>query len=319
MTAITAVPVLWTVILCALSFWAGQKIQNAYDVGAAIEVTSARRLVQASEVAEVVVVKAPAPISEVDPLDPSQLEPYLIKQSGLMQLRPPLPAAPSGDDFYHVIPFQILSWYPRIVVYPGFVDKPRCEHVMELAKKNLYPSGLAYKPGEHQKGEQETRTSSGTFLSGGSDTSGVLKWIEERIAAATQIPSSHGEAFNVLRYEHMQHYDSHYDYFDPKDFGPQPSQRIATVLVYLSEVLEGGETVFKREGKDNGERNIYDWRNCTDGSLKYKPRQGDAVLFWSAHPDGSVDHHALHGGCPVVAGQKWVATKWIRSKGRDDY
>lgn len=38
------------------------------------------------------------------------------------------------------------------------------------------------------------------------------------------------------------------DTFDPKVFGPQPSQRIATVLIYLSDVEEGGETVFKREG-----------------------------------------------------------------------
>ena len=40
------------------------------------------------------------------------------------------------------------------------------------------------------------------------------------------------------------------DTFDPKVFGPQPSQRIATVLVYLSDVEEGGETVFKKEGFD---------------------------------------------------------------------
>eukprot|EP00967_Tisochrysis_lutea_P002923 scaffold3545_cov16-Tisochrysis_lutea.AAC.1 len=34
--------------------------------------------------------------------------------------------------------------------------------------------------------------------------------------AATLIPASHGEPFNVLRYEHNQHYDSHMDTFDPK-------------------------------------------------------------------------------------------------------
>ena len=41
---------------------------------------------------------------------------------------------------------------------------------------------------------------------------------------------------------------------------------------------------------------------------------GDALLFWSARTDGSLDKHALHGGCPVVKGEKWVATKWIRNK-----
>lgn len=60
----------------------------------------------------------------------------------------------------------------------------------------------------------------------------------------------HVQAFNVLRYELDQKYDSHMDTFDPKDFGPQYSQRMATMLLYLSDVEEGGETVFKREGRD---------------------------------------------------------------------
>ena len=107
------------------------------------------------------------------------------------------------------------------------------------------------------------------------------------------------QAFNVLKYENMQHYDSHMDSFDPKDFGPQGSQRIATVLVYLSDVVEGGETVFKKEGFDGAERPVTDWRNCDDGSFKYKPRLGDAVMFWGVYPDGEIDPHSLHGGCPV--------------------
>ncbi len=51
-----------------------------------------------------------------------------------------------------------------------------------------------------------------------------------------------------------------------------------------------------------------------DCYLQYKPRSGDALLFWSIHPNGTFDKHALHGGCPVTKGEKWVATKWIRDK-----
>jgi hypothetical protein len=58
---------------------------------------------------------------------------------------------------------------------------------------------------------------SGTYLTSGmEDDSAPLAWLEERIAAATLLPSSHGEAFNVLHYENNQHYDSHMDTFDPK-------------------------------------------------------------------------------------------------------
>ncbi len=48
--------------------------------------------------------------------------------------------------------------------------------------------------------------------------------------------------------------------------------------------------------------------------MQYKPRRGDALLFYSLHHNGSVDARALHGGCPVIKGEKWVATKWIRDK-----
>ena len=42
-----------------------------------------------------------------------------------------------------------------------------------------------------------------------------------------------------------------------------------------------------------------------------KPRKGDALLFFSLHPDASTDEMSLHGGCPVLEGEKWSATKWI--------
>ncbi|KXZ56832.1 hypothetical protein GPECTOR_1g750 [Gonium pectorale] len=201
------------------------------------------------------------------------------------------------------------------MVFPNFVDKARREEVIALATKFMYPSGLAYRPGETVDANQQVRTSKGTFLNG--DSSPALKWLENKIAAATFLPSGNGEFWNILNYKYTQHYDSHMDSFDPKEYGAQYSQRIATVIVVLSDDgLTGGETVFKREGKGNENKPISNWTDCdADGGLKYKPRAGDAVLFWSALPDGNLDPHALHGSCPVVTGNKWVAVKWLRNKG----
>ena len=42
-----------------------------------------------------------------------------------------------------------------------------------------------------------------------------------------------------------------------------------------------------------------------------KPSKGDALLFFSMHPDGSPDDTSLHYACPVVKGVKWSAPKWI--------
>ena len=58
--------------------------------------------------------------------------------------------------------------------------------------------------------------------------------------------------FNVLRYSPGQHYHSHMDTFDARfvaQTDPGFGQRMATMILYLSDVDEGGETVFKREGK----------------------------------------------------------------------
>jgi prolyl 4-hydroxylase len=51
---------------------------------------------------------------------------------------------------------------------------------------------------------------------------------------------------------------------------------------------------------------------AADTPLHVHPKKGDAVLFFSLHVDGRLDPSSLHGGCPVVAGEKWSATKWMR-------
>ena len=56
--------------------------------------------------------------------------------------------------------------------------------------------------------------------------------------------SDNGEDMQVLRYEHGQKYDTHYDYFADKVNIARGGHRIATVLMYLSDVAKGGETVF---------------------------------------------------------------------------
>ncbi|KAK3429603.1 hypothetical protein EUGRSUZ_E01099 [Eucalyptus grandis] len=123
------------------------------------------------------------------------------------------------------------------------------------------------------------------------------------------------QAFIVLRYEIGQKYNSHCDAFDPAQYGPQKSQRVATFLLYLSDVEEGGEIMFPFENGMNMD-GTYDFKKCV--GLKVKPRQGDGLLFYSLLPNGTIDPTSIHGSCPVIKGEKWVAPKWIRDQVRDD-
>lgn len=53
-----------------------------------------------------------------------------------------------------------------------------------------------------------------------------------------------GESIQILHYEHGQKYEPHYDYFHDKANQELGGHRVATVLMYLSNVERGGETVF---------------------------------------------------------------------------
>ncbi|XP_022866426.1 probable prolyl 4-hydroxylase 9 [Olea europaea var. sylvestris] len=94
------------------------------------------------------------------------------------------------------------------------------------------------------------------------------------------------QAFNVLRYEIGQRYVAHYDAFNPAEYGPQSSQRIASFLLYLSDVEEGGETMFPYENGANMGVG-YDYERCI--GFKVRPRQGDGLLFYSLYPNGTID------------------------------
>ncbi|KAE8698579.1 putative prolyl 4-hydroxylase 9 [Hibiscus syriacus] len=136
------------------------------------------------------------------------------------EYRDTMPNGVTGESSIESIPFQVLSWKPRAYYFPNFATVEQCERVIEMAKVQLRPSGLALRKGETEESTKGTRTSSGTFLSASDDETGTLDLIEKKIAKVTSIPQNHGEclminhysaniflAFNILRYEIGQKYD----------------------------------------------------------------------------------------------------------------
>jgi prolyl 4-hydroxylase len=73
-------------------------------------------------------------------------------------------------------------------------------------------------------------------------------------------------------------------------------QRVATLIIYLNNVAQGGETIFP------------------EINLKITPIQGNALYFAYTNSKNQVDPLTLHGGCPVLEGEKFIATKWMRQK-----
>ncbi|KAG5030528.1 hypothetical protein JHK82_014135 [Glycine max] len=219
---------------------------------------------------------------------------------------------------------EILSWEPRAFIYHNFLrsyftavnsciskllkfilyanvssaynleqSKEECEYLIELAKPQMVKSSVVdSKTGKST--ESRVRTSSGMFLKRGKDK--IVQNIEKRIADFTFIPEENGEGLQILHYEVGQKYEPHYDYFLDEFNTKNGGQRIATVLMYLSDVEEGGETVFPAA---NANFSSVPWWNdlsqCARKGLSVKPKMGDALLFWSMRPDATLDPSSLHG------------------------
>ncbi|VVB10115.1 unnamed protein product [Arabis nemorensis] len=204
---------------------------------------------------------------------------------------------------------EVISWEPRAFIYHNFLTNEECEHLISLAKPSMVKSMVVDEKTGGSK-DSRVRTSSGTFLRRGHDE--IVQEIEDRISDFTFIPLENGEGLQVLHYEVGQKYEPHYDYFLDEFNVKNGGQRIATVLMYLSDVDEGGETVFPA-----AKGNISDvpWWNelsqCGKEGISVLPKKRDALLFWSIKPDASLDPSSLHGGCPVIKGNKWSSTKWF--------
>lgn len=207
-----------------------------------------------------------------------------------------------------------LSWKPRAFLHKGFLSEEECEHMIVLARDKLEKSMVA----DNDSGKSvmsQVRTSSGMFLEKHQDE--IVGRIERRIAAWTFLPEENGEAIQILHYENGEKYEPHYDYFHDKNNQALGGHRIATVLMYLSDVIKGGETIFPNSEAKLTQEKDDTWSDCAKNGYAVKPEIGDALLFFSLHLDATTDPGSLHGSCPVIEGEKWSATKWIHVRSFD--
>lgn len=190
---------------------------------------------------------------------------------------------------------------PRIETVRGFLPVAWCDYIRTLAEPMLVPADV------HNAAEgrsvQGVRTSAHMAF-GAADTDPLLAVVSHRIAQWTQTHVACGEHTTVLRYRPGEEYRRHVDFFDPAipsiwAEAERAGQRSITVLVWLNDDFDGGETEFPLLGR------------------KFKARTGDAIAFWNVTPDGAPDRQTVHAGLPVTRGEKWLISKWIRARAQD--
>lgn len=184
--------------------------------------------------------------------------------------------------------------YPPIVVFGNLLAQDECEALVELARGRVTRSTTVDLDtgGDHV---HEARTSEGMYFRRG-ETALCMR-IEARLAALTGWPIENGEGLQVLRYGVGAEYRPHHDYFPPEERGTgailaRGGQRVASIVMYLNTPARGGATVFP------------------EAHFQVSAVRGNAVFFSYDRPHPVT--RSLHGGAPVLEGEKWIATKWLR-------
>ena len=194
-----------------------------------------------------------------------------------------------------------LSALPRVSVIDRLFSADECRLLIACAQPHLHASQTA-DPLTGVPYTLPVRTSSEACFDPLMENS-ALRVAQLRMAAAGGIDLPNGEQLTVLRYLPGQQYRPHRDYLPPGTLQmdrPHAGNRTRTVCVYLNAVDAGGATAFPVPG------------------LSIDPLPGRAVVFDNLMHDGSPDPDSLHAGTPVEAGEKWLATLWIR-QGRYRY
>ena len=195
-------------------------------------------------------------------------------------------------------PVRIARERPRILVLENFLSAEECSWLVHRGRPGL-SRAMVYR-GSATPQFADTRTNKEVSLTiFHADI--VLNLIRERMSTTTRAPTSCFEIAKLLHYEPGQQFALHADFIQPTT--PQlvqeiktRGQRAATLLVYLTDEYEGGETEFPRIG------------------LRFKGRRGDALLFSNVDDSGAPDYDTVHAGLPPLSGEKWVLSQWIRTR-----
>lgn len=183
------------------------------------------------------------------------------------------------------------------------LSKKECRMIIDHSIDDMKPSNVM-----SVNQISNVRTSTNTFLKLNkfeinSSIYKLLRKIDKITEQISNKPIINQEPLQVVKYDPNQEYKEHYDCCVPMD-SPICKRdtmlyglRFSTLLIYLNDVEDGGETYFPLLNS------------------KIKPKLGKAIYFFNLTPNQN-EYHLLskHAGLPPTKGSKWVCNKWIRTK-----
>jgi len=188
---------------------------------------------------------------------------------------------------------------PILYVVDNFLSNVECDAFIEASEGRLQPSTVINLDNEFQ---HENRTSENCWIE--HDANDIVHEVSKRFSILVQMPIRNAEQYQLVYYKKGAQYKPHFDSFDyetedGKKYWEPGGQRMITVIAYLNDVEEGGETGFPELG------------------INIPPKKGDAVVFHNTLTNDTTTHpkinpRSLHGGMPVIKGEKWIVNLWFR-------
>lgn len=187
---------------------------------------------------------------------------------------------------------------PVFAALGNVVDADECRSIIDMARPRLKPSTLV-DPMSGRDVVSDKRTSWGMFFR--LEENDLVARLDRRLSMLMNLPLENGEGLQVLYYPTGTGSEPHHDYLAPTNAANRESiarsgQRVSTLVTYLNEVPDGGQTVFPQLG------------------LAFSPIRGNACYFEYCDDKGRVDARSLHASATVTRGEKWVMTKWMRER-----
>lgn len=201
---------------------------------------------------------------------------------------------------------RLLHLSPPVLAIDNFLTPEECMMIQEVAmpsQDSLSSSGSSIsadrRPFQVESKTfalaQSTRTSTSWFC--------YFSQVPILLAKAhymLDIPLEQMEEPQIVRYRTGQEFSWHYDEV-PSQHLSNGGQRIATLLVYLNTLNEGGGTIFR------------DLKDRHGNMLTMKPVQGSALLFFPATASGRPDDRTLHKG-EVAQDEKRIIQMWTHER-----
>lgn len=193
---------------------------------------------------------------------------------------------------------------PNLVIFHDMILPREINHLKKVARNKLSTAHV-YSMIDGRRITANYRISKNTWIDDKSDI--VVANIIRRAGALLNLDMRYSEPLQVANYGIGGNYEPHFDFATPPhnssifgDYGKH-GNRMATMLIYLTDVEKGGDTVFTTTGH----------------GLIATPKKGSAAFWYNLKRSGEGDYKTKHGACPILFGEKWVANLWIHEYGQE--